>query len=113
MRVAPHPLQQSMTPDRLQGRVNVVLRVAFLGAIPIGALAGGALGETIGLRPTLFVAAGGELLAGAFLLCSAVSAVREPPPVPGVTTQAGLGILARQPSPPAPLPPSGRGEQAA
>ena len=74
-------LQQSMTPDRLQGRVNVVLRVAFLGAIPLGALAGGALGETIGLRPTLFIGAGGELLTGAFLLYSAVSAVREPPPV--------------------------------
>ncbi|MCY4582070.1 MAG: MFS transporter [Chloroflexi bacterium] len=74
-------LQQSMTPDRLQGRVNVVLRVAFLGAIPLGALAGGALGETIGLRPTLFIGAGGELLTGAFLLRSAVGAVRELPPV--------------------------------
>ena len=74
-------LQQSMTPDRLQGRVNVVLRMAFLGAIPIGALAGGALGETIGLRPTLFIGAGGELLTGVFLLFSAVAAVREPPSV--------------------------------
>ena len=55
--------------------------MAFLGAIPLGALAGGALGETIGLRPTLFIGAGGELLTGAFLLYSAVSAVREPPPV--------------------------------
>ncbi len=72
-------LQQSMTPDRLQGRVNVVLRVAFLGAIPLGALAGGALGQTVGLRPVLFVGVGGELLTGAFLLYSAVSAVREPP----------------------------------
>ena len=67
-------LQQSMTPDRLQGRVNVVLRMAFLGAIPIGALAGGALGETVGLRPTLFVGAGGELLTAVFLLWSAVVA---------------------------------------
>lgn len=74
-------LQQSMTPDRLQGRVNVVLRVAFLGSISIGALVGGVLGETIGLRPTLFIGAGGELLAGAFLLWSAVSKVRELPPV--------------------------------
>lgn len=72
-------LQQSITPDRLQGRVNVVLRMAFLGAIPFGALVGGALGETIGLRATLFVGAGGELLTGVFLLLSAVAAVREPP----------------------------------
>ena len=74
-------LQQSMTPDRLQGRVNVVLRMAFLGAIPIGALIGGVLGETIGLRPTLFVGAGGELLTAVFLLFSAVAAVREAPGV--------------------------------
>ena len=51
--IARTSLQQSMTPDRLQGRANVVLRMAFLGAIPIGALAGGALGETIGLAPNL------------------------------------------------------------
>ena len=81
--IARTSLQQSMTPDRLQGRANVVLRMAFLGAIPVGALAGGALGETIGLRPTLFVGAGGELLTGVFLLYSAVSAVREPPPEQG------------------------------
>ena len=77
--IARTSLQQSMTPDRLQGRVNVVLRMAFLGAIPIGALIGGVLGETIGLRPTLFIGAGGELLTGLFLLFSAVSAVRELP----------------------------------
>ena len=40
----------------------------------------GALGQTLGLRLTLFVGAGGELLTGAFLLYSAVSAVRELPP---------------------------------
>ncbi len=77
--IARTSLQQSMTPDRLQGRVNVVLRMAFLGAISIGALVGGVLGETIGLRPTLFIGAGGELLTGVFLLWSAVSRVREAP----------------------------------
>ena len=77
--IARTSIQQSMTPDRLQGRVNVVLRMAFLGAIPIGALAGGVLGEAIGLRPTFFIGAGGELLTGIFLLFSAVAGVRELP----------------------------------
>ena len=37
----------------LLGRVNATLHVVERGAIPFGALAGGVLGDAIGLRPTL------------------------------------------------------------
>ena len=72
-------LRQSVTPDHLQGRVNAVMRVVLTGTVPIGALLGGALGETIGLRPTLFVAVTGELLAIVWLVFSPVRLLREQP----------------------------------
>ncbi|MEV7970157.1 MFS transporter [Sphaerisporangium sp. NPDC088356] len=48
-------LRQAITPDRLLGRVNAGCRFVAWGPLPLGALAGGALGDAIGLRPTLFV----------------------------------------------------------
>jgi MFS family permease len=50
-------LRQAITPERMQGRMNSVMRFLVWGTIPLGALAGGALGSTIGLRETLFVGA--------------------------------------------------------
>lgn len=72
-------LRQAITPDRFQGRMNATMRVMLTGVVPIGALIGGALGETIGLRPTLFIGAAGELLAVGWLLFSPVRALREQP----------------------------------
>ena len=55
-------LRQLSTPPRLLGRVNATLHVVERGVIPFGALAGGMLGDAIGLRPTLLVAAAGIAL---------------------------------------------------
>ena len=60
-------LRQLATPPRLLGRVNATLHTFERGAIPFGALAGGMLGDAIGLRPTLLVAAVGIAL-GAILV---------------------------------------------
>jgi hypothetical protein len=49
-------LRQAMTPIQLQGRMNSIFLVVSRGAVPIGALLGGFLGEEIGVRNTLFVA---------------------------------------------------------
>ena len=48
-------LRQAITPDRLQGRMNASMRFIVWGTIPIGALMGGALGDAIGLWPTLWL----------------------------------------------------------
>ncbi|HRW08205.1 MAG TPA: MFS transporter, partial [Caldilineaceae bacterium] len=61
-------LRQSITPDHLLGRMNATLDFAVAGLIPLGALLGGFAGEWIGLRGTLLVAAGGELLAVVWLV---------------------------------------------
>ncbi len=72
-------LRQAITPGRLLGRVNATMRFMALGLAPLGALVGGALGETIGLRPTLGVAAAGTLLASIWVLVGPVRALRETP----------------------------------
>ncbi|HEY3209399.1 MAG TPA: MFS transporter [Actinomycetota bacterium] len=56
-------LRQAITVDRMQGRMNATMRFMVWGTIPVGSFVGGILGGTIGLRPTLWVAAIGSLLA--------------------------------------------------
>lgn len=70
-------LRQAATPDHLLGRMNASYRFFTYGAIPLGALLGGVLGEAIGLRATLFVGALGLLLAPLWLSASAVSQIRD------------------------------------
>jgi MFS family permease len=72
-------LRQAITPDRLQGRMNASMRFIVWGTIPIGALLGGALGDAIGLRPTLIFAALGQLLPPLFVIFSPVRALKEQP----------------------------------
>jgi predicted MFS family arabinose efflux permease len=72
---AHHPLyevnaltvRQVLTPAQLLGRVNATIHVATRGVIPVGAIAGGVLGDAIGLRPTLLIAALGIILAALWL----------------------------------------------
>jgi len=69
-------LRQSITPDRLLGRVNASMELLGAGVGPLGALIGGFLGQTIGVRPTLAVAALGGLLAALWLALSPVRRLR-------------------------------------
>jgi MFS family permease len=52
-------LRQSITPQRLQGRMNSVMRFIVWGVLPLGQLLGGLLATWIGLRATLVVGAVG------------------------------------------------------
>jgi len=72
-------VRQSMIPDRLQGRVNATMRFMAGGALPVGAIIGGALGGAIGLPQTLVVAEFGMLLACVWLVLSPVRALRALP----------------------------------
>ena len=72
-------LRQAMTPDELQGRMNATMIFLAGAVVPLGGLLGGALGETIGLRPTLLLAACGEILSVLWLLLSPLRSQREQP----------------------------------
>jgi predicted MFS family arabinose efflux permease len=65
-------VRQTITPDRLLGRTNASMQLSEAGVGPFGALAGGILGEMIGLRATLALAAIGSLAACLWLLFSPV-----------------------------------------
>jgi predicted MFS family arabinose efflux permease len=72
-------VQQAITPDRLQGRVNATTRFLCWGIVPLGGLLGGALGAAIGLRPTIAAGAVIYLCAVGWLLRSPVWAMRDVP----------------------------------
>ena len=75
-------LRQTITEDRLLGRVNAVVDICAHTALLGGVLAGGVLGETLGLRGTLAVAAGCMLLAALPLAVSPVRSLRATMPIP-------------------------------
>ena len=71
--------RQRLCPDKMLGRMNATIRFVVYGALPIGALAGGAIGAAIGLRTTLWIAIAGESLAGVWLLASPMRGIRDFP----------------------------------
>ena len=75
-------LRQAITPQRIQGRMNSVMRFLVWGTIPLGSLVGGALASTIGLRETLFVGAAGGLLSGLPIVLSRAQRTLGPIPEP-------------------------------
>jgi MFS family permease len=69
----------AVIPDRMRARVAGAYMVVNYGVRPLGALAGGALGSWLGLRPTLWVATAGALLGVLWLLPSPVLGLRTLP----------------------------------
>ncbi|MGH2418572.1 MAG: MFS transporter [Candidatus Limnocylindria bacterium] len=71
--------RQAITPERMQGRMNATMRFIVWGTIPIGALAGGILGGTIGLQATIWVGAIGSFLGFLPVLLSSVRTLERIP----------------------------------
>ena len=87
--------RQAITPERLLGRMNSVVRFMYWGTIPAGSAVGGALATLIGLRPTLFVEA---IAATLVMVPVALSPLRrleripDGPPAPAATP-AGVTVV--------------------
>jgi MFS family permease len=81
--IAQVSLRQAITPERIQGRMNSVMRFIVWGAIPLGSFTGGVLSSVIGLKTTLIVSGVGCSFAFLPVLFSPVRSVREmPEPLP-------------------------------
>jgi MFS family permease len=80
-------LRQAITPDRMLGRVNASMHVLGNGIGTLGLLVGGVLGELIGLRSTVAVAALGGLLGCVWILWSPLPRLRALPVVAGETNR--------------------------
>jgi predicted MFS family arabinose efflux permease len=61
-------LRQSLTPDRLLGRINASTQFMVAGVGPLGLLLGGALGELLGSQVTLAIAVAGILSGSVWLI---------------------------------------------
>ncbi len=89
-------LRQTITPDRLQGRMNATMRFMVWGTMPIGSLIGGGMGTALsnsmgdgpGLQATLLIGAVGGVLAFLWVFMSPVRALWAHPE-PAVPAPAG------------------------
>jgi MFS family permease len=77
--IAQVSLRQAITPERIQGRMNSVMRFIVWGTIPLGSFTGGVLASWIGLKATLIVSGLGCCLPFLPVLFSPVRSVREMP----------------------------------
>jgi predicted MFS family arabinose efflux permease len=76
-------LRQSITPDRVQGRMNATMRTVVWGTMPFGAFVGGILGTTIGVVNTIILGGAISALAALWIFLGPVRRLNEQPaPVP-------------------------------
>ena len=71
--------RQAMCPPQMLGRMNATIRFLVWGTMPLGALAGGALGSAIGNRQALWFALIGEVASTIWLLASPLRTARSLP----------------------------------
>lgn len=69
----------AIIPDRMRSRVSGAYSFVNYGVRPLGSLVGGALGSTIGLRPTLWIGTVGALAGVLWLLPSPIPRLRDLP----------------------------------
>jgi MFS-type transporter involved in bile tolerance (Atg22 family) len=81
-------LRQALTPERLLARMNATYRMLIFGALPIGAIAGGALGNAVGLRPALAISVIGLTSPMLWMFFSPVFRLKEMPMGPLSDTSA-------------------------
>lgn len=72
-------MRQRVCPPRLLGRMNASIRFVVWGVMPVAALAGGYLGEHLGLVPAMWLGVAGSLAAVGPVLFSPLPGMRKLP----------------------------------
>ncbi|MDT4891203.1 MAG: hypothetical protein QOE97_238 [Pseudonocardiales bacterium] len=91
--------RQGLCPPHLLGRMNATIRFMVWGTMPLGALLGGVLGSTIGVRDTMLVAAIGGMFPWLSVFLSPLRTMRELPTYEThVPTSETSGPLVESPS---------------
>jgi MFS family permease len=72
-------LRQTLCPDDLLGRMNASTRLLAWATLPLGGIVGGALGTSLGLRPTIWLTSAGLLLSVLWLVFSPTCRARDLP----------------------------------
>jgi MFS family permease len=75
-------LRQTITPDRLLGRMNASIRFLMWVSAPVGALFGGVIASTFGLPEAMTIAAVGGLAAAIWVYLPPVWKIKEQPRMP-------------------------------
>lgn len=73
--------QQATCPAEIRGRVSAATRWVSWGTLPLGGLAGGALGTLVGVHASLWIAVVGGCLSGLWLYLSPLRRMRDMPAV--------------------------------
>ncbi|MGI5269735.1 MFS transporter [Nonomuraea sp. CA-218870] len=79
------------TAEELHGRVNATMTFAVQGVMALGALAGGALAEVLGLRPVILLCAAGIATAVLWIWASPLRPPSPPRAVPWPRSRPGKG----------------------
>jgi MFS family permease len=83
-------LRQRLCPPRLLGRMNASIRCLVWGVMPISALVAGVLGGAVGIVPTMWIAFGGGMVAGLWVLFSPLPGMRNLPTELANTAETGV-----------------------
>lgn len=87
--------RQALTPDGMLGRMNATVRFLVFGAIPLGGVLGGLLGQWLGIRTALLIGALGSCVAFLPVFLSPLRRMRTlpvpPQPAPSSATVAEEG----------------------
>ena len=84
-------LRQSITPERMQGRMNATMRFIVWGTVPVGATIGGVVATSVGVTQALWV---GSILACTAFLPVFLGPVRRLRGFPQPLDEAGTSSLA-------------------